>query len=121
LGEVYLDRAGAPPVQAPEVVEVEANEAEDGDVEEDLPAAHDAAVAVEPLAQLDQERLARHEVGGPVPGEEACHIAELEPLAQFVGKQDADSKRPCYWRDILLGQICRELVVDGQDEEDLGR
>jgi hypothetical protein len=121
LGEVYLDGAGAPPVQAPEIVEVEANQAEDGDVEEDLPAAHDAAVAVEPLAQLDQERGARHKVLGPVPDDKPRHIAELEPLAQLVGKQDANPKPPCYWRDILLRQICRELVVDGQDEEDLGR
>jgi hypothetical protein len=46
----YLDRAGGPPVQAPVIVKVEADQTEDGDVEENFPAAHEPAVTIHPHA-----------------------------------------------------------------------
>lgn len=54
---MYLNRTTRSTILHPEVVEVEGDEAEDGDVEEDLPAREEAAVAVDPCCPAVLDRF----------------------------------------------------------------
>ena len=112
----YLDGARASGREAPVVVQVEADKAEDGEVEEHLPARVQSPVAVEPRAPVHEGRLdAVHGRGREVfrNGSEAVSLAEL------VGREQEDVEHPRRHGHVSPGKRRRDLVVDVEDRQDL--
>lgn len=76
-------------------------------------------MVIHPLAQPDQSRGIRHEVVGRRPRHKQRDVAELVPVGQLVGEQQADVSHPRHGRDVLPRQTGRKPVVDRQDRQDL--
>ena len=119
----HLQRTGTLLVNAPIVVEVEADQPQDCDVEENIPTRNQTAVPIHPLTKL-------HQLGVLPPGLDPVmlHVRrgnmQRQPpvpisMAKLVREQRADIERPGAVRNILPRHFRGDLVVDPQNDQDL--
>lgn len=123
----YLQRTRPAVAVAPVVVQVEADQTQHGDVEENLPARHDAAEAVQPGAPLHEGGCGLVALDGGVEhklpralAEQRGHVHQVVAAGQLVGKERANIKNPGGDGNVLARQGGGEVVVDPEDEQHLG-
>lgn len=118
--ELYLDRTRRPIVHTPVVVHVEADQPQNGDIEQNLPSRHQPPQAVEipsPHHQCSLTR-ARHAC---FTGHRRSNAFQRVSTTELVGEQSADIEDPGGCRDIRSGQGLGNLIVDAQDSQHLDR
>lgn len=92
---MYLYRTTRATILHPDVVEVEGDESEDGDVKENLPAREKTAIAVDRRCQTCR-------IGGSVE-DQSRDISQLISVTEFVGEEDSNVKDPSGNSSMFLG------------------
>lgn len=118
--EAYLERASTTGVKAPVIVEVEADEAQDGKVEEYLPTRVQAAIAVQSRAPLYEKGLCRMDIGGDR-RQPLGYLLEVIPLESLVGKERNDVESPGRRGHMFPRQSRSYLVIDKQNGQHFER
>ena len=94
-------------VEAPDVVEVEGDEAENGEVEEDFPSRDQAAITVQGFTPIVPFRWRDRR-------EDAC---ERVASTQFICKEYSNVENPCSSWHLFPLQLGGEIIVDVEYDE----
>ena len=119
----YLESIDTLAVVSPVVVDVETDQAQDCEVEEDLPAGHDAAMAVHPSTPtFDQAVLVVVNMAATNDrSQQLMDPGVLVTTGQLIREEYADVKCPCCSNHVLPRQLGGDAVVQIQDSHDLER
>lgn len=119
--KTYLESITGLTVNRPVVINIETDQAQNCEVEEDLPAWHDSAVAVHPLTPthryacfLDVKIVRTQEAA-----QQLLDLGVFVAAAQFIREEHTDVEEPRCADDVLSRQLCGNRVVEIEDNHDL--
>ena len=114
LCPAYFNRTCRSSIKAPIVVEVEADQSQDANVEQNLPSGDQTTIAIDPVTPILGVGAGSSRLGWE---KNRNSIGELVAVAELVGEKNCDVEDPRRSWDISWRNCGSHLVVDVQDSQ----